>query len=175
MRGHPRVVSHLCFSPTVNPCCYYPCQHKGICVRFGLDRYQCDCTRTGYSGPNCTIREPGLLTPLLSWAPLLPWACPENPPVPALVSGLSSVLLPCLALTSDTLPDPAEAELSLLAHLLPSPCPLPSHLLLALSCVDSPKVPSLLCPVCSARFCPGLIPGSHLSLGSLLALPGGPD
>uniref|UniRef100_A0A8C4N284 Prostaglandin G/H synthase 1 n=1 Tax=Equus asinus TaxID=9793 RepID=A0A8C4N284_EQUAS len=41
----------------VNPCCYYPCQHKGICVRFGLDRYQCDCTRTGYSGPNCTIPE----------------------------------------------------------------------------------------------------------------------
>uniref|UniRef100_A0A2K5XQV9 Prostaglandin G/H synthase 1 n=1 Tax=Mandrillus leucophaeus TaxID=9568 RepID=A0A2K5XQV9_MANLE len=44
----------------VNPCCYYPCQHQGICVRFGLDRYQCDCTRTGYSGPNCTI--PGLWT-----------------------------------------------------------------------------------------------------------------
>uniref|UniRef100_A0A3Q2ID79 Prostaglandin G/H synthase 1 n=1 Tax=Equus caballus TaxID=9796 RepID=A0A3Q2ID79_HORSE len=41
----------------VNPCCYYPCQHKGICVRFGLDHYQCDCTRTGYSGPNCTIPE----------------------------------------------------------------------------------------------------------------------
>uniref|UniRef100_A0A2K5PNJ7 Prostaglandin G/H synthase 1 n=1 Tax=Cebus imitator TaxID=2715852 RepID=A0A2K5PNJ7_CEBIM len=45
-------------APTpVNPCCYYPCQHQGICVRFGLDRYQCDCTRTGYSGPNCTIPE----------------------------------------------------------------------------------------------------------------------
>uniref|UniRef100_A0A673TL84 Prostaglandin G/H synthase 1 n=1 Tax=Suricata suricatta TaxID=37032 RepID=A0A673TL84_SURSU len=41
----------------VNPCCYYPCQHQGICVRFGIDRYQCDCTRTGYSGPNCTIPE----------------------------------------------------------------------------------------------------------------------
>ncbi|KAK2489138.1 hypothetical protein MC885_007566 [Smutsia gigantea] len=41
----------------VNPCCYYPCQHQGICVRFGLDQYQCDCTRTGYSGPNCTIPE----------------------------------------------------------------------------------------------------------------------
>uniref|UniRef100_A0A4W2EHL9 Prostaglandin G/H synthase 1 n=1 Tax=Bos indicus x Bos taurus TaxID=30522 RepID=A0A4W2EHL9_BOBOX len=41
----------------VNPCCYYPCQHQGICVRFGLDRYQCDCTRTGYYGPNCTIPE----------------------------------------------------------------------------------------------------------------------
>uniref|UniRef100_A0A8C9JIZ7 Prostaglandin G/H synthase 1 n=1 Tax=Panthera tigris altaica TaxID=74533 RepID=A0A8C9JIZ7_PANTA len=43
--------------PQMNPCCYYPCQHQGICVRFGLDRYQCDCTRTGYSGPNCTIPE----------------------------------------------------------------------------------------------------------------------
>ncbi|KAF6126689.1 prostaglandin-endoperoxide synthase 1 [Phyllostomus discolor] len=41
----------------VNPCCYFPCQHQGICVRFGLDRYQCDCTRTGYSGPNCTIPD----------------------------------------------------------------------------------------------------------------------
>lgn len=41
----------------VNPCCYYPCQNQGVCVRFGLDNYQCDCTRTGYSGPNCTIPE----------------------------------------------------------------------------------------------------------------------
>ncbi|XP_040080984.1 prostaglandin G/H synthase 1 isoform X2 [Oryx dammah] len=41
----------------VNPCCSYPCQHQGVCVLFGLDRYQCDCTRTGYSGPNCTIPE----------------------------------------------------------------------------------------------------------------------
>lgn len=41
----------------VNPCCYYPCQHQGICVRMGEDRYQCDCTRTGFSGPNCTIPE----------------------------------------------------------------------------------------------------------------------
>nr|KAF6434259.1 prostaglandin-endoperoxide synthase 1 [Molossus molossus] len=41
----------------VNPCCYYPCQHQGVCVRFGLDRYQCDCSRTGYSGPNCTTPE----------------------------------------------------------------------------------------------------------------------
>uniref|UniRef100_A0A4X2LJR2 Prostaglandin G/H synthase 1 n=1 Tax=Vombatus ursinus TaxID=29139 RepID=A0A4X2LJR2_VOMUR len=42
---------------TVNPCCYFPCQHKGVCVRFGLNRYQCDCTRTGYHGPNCTTPE----------------------------------------------------------------------------------------------------------------------
>ncbi|KAK9974332.1 hypothetical protein ABG768_022435 [Culter alburnus] len=44
-------------SNTVNPCCYYPCQNRGICVRFGLDRYECDCTRTGYYGENCTIPE----------------------------------------------------------------------------------------------------------------------
>ncbi|KAG8447838.1 hypothetical protein GDO86_015082 [Hymenochirus boettgeri] len=44
-------------SALVNPCCYYPCQHKGICVRFELDNYQCDCTRTGYYGTNCTIPE----------------------------------------------------------------------------------------------------------------------
>uniref|UniRef100_A0AAY4AHM3 Prostaglandin G/H synthase 1 n=1 Tax=Denticeps clupeoides TaxID=299321 RepID=A0AAY4AHM3_9TELE len=41
----------------VNPCCYYPCQHMGVCVRFGTDGYECDCTRTGYYGINCTIPE----------------------------------------------------------------------------------------------------------------------
>ncbi|XP_051525346.1 prostaglandin G/H synthase 1 isoform X1 [Myxocyprinus asiaticus] len=48
-------------SPTssniVNPCCFYPCQNRGVCVRYGLDRYECDCTRTGYYGENCTIPE----------------------------------------------------------------------------------------------------------------------
>ncbi|XP_067165411.1 prostaglandin G/H synthase 1 isoform X2 [Apteryx mantelli] len=42
---------------TVNPCCYYPCQHQGVCVSVGLDGYECDCTRTGYSGANCTSPE----------------------------------------------------------------------------------------------------------------------
>lgn len=42
---------------SVNPCCYYPCQNRGICMRYGLDRYQCDCTRTGYYGENCTTPE----------------------------------------------------------------------------------------------------------------------
>ncbi|KAL4617393.1 prostaglandin G/H synthase 1-like [Arapaima gigas] len=40
-----------------NPCCHYPCQNWGVCVRFGLDRYECDCTHTGYYGENCTIPE----------------------------------------------------------------------------------------------------------------------
>ncbi|KAM9465239.1 prostaglandin G/H synthase 1-like isoform 1-T2 [Salvelinus alpinus] len=41
----------------VNPCCYYPCQNWALCVRFGIDRYECDCTRTGFYGQNCTIPE----------------------------------------------------------------------------------------------------------------------
>lgn len=65
----PSMVFDVCFSPAVNPCCYYPCQNQGVCVRYGLDSYQCDCTRTGYSGPNCTTREPGPhpTPPLLSF------------------------------------------------------------------------------------------------------------
>ncbi|NWR64611.1 PGH1 synthase, partial [Bucorvus abyssinicus] len=43
--------------PTVNPCCYFPCQHQGVCVRVGLGGYECDCTRTGYFGANCTSPE----------------------------------------------------------------------------------------------------------------------
>ncbi len=46
----------LLFS-TVNPCCYLPCQHRGVCVRYGEDKYECDCTRTGYYGENCTVRK----------------------------------------------------------------------------------------------------------------------
>uniref|UniRef100_A0A8C9UX62 Prostaglandin G/H synthase 1 n=1 Tax=Scleropages formosus TaxID=113540 RepID=A0A8C9UX62_SCLFO len=42
---------------TYDPCCHYPCQNRGVCVRFGPDRYECDCTRTGYYGENCTIPE----------------------------------------------------------------------------------------------------------------------
>uniref|UniRef100_A0A6Q2XUW9 Prostaglandin G/H synthase 1 n=1 Tax=Esox lucius TaxID=8010 RepID=A0A6Q2XUW9_ESOLU len=45
------------FSFAVNPCCYYPCQNWGVCVRFGMDQYQCDCTRTGFYGQNCTTPE----------------------------------------------------------------------------------------------------------------------
>ncbi|KAM4664317.1 prostaglandin G/H synthase 1 [Discoglossus pictus] len=44
-------------SSTVNPCCYFPCQHKGVCVRYEADTYECDCTHTGYYGTNCTIPE----------------------------------------------------------------------------------------------------------------------
>ncbi|XP_032993591.1 prostaglandin G/H synthase 1 [Lacerta agilis] len=42
---------------TVNPCCYFPCQHKGVCVRVGTEGYECDCTRTGYFGTNCSLPE----------------------------------------------------------------------------------------------------------------------
>ncbi|XP_020499609.2 prostaglandin G/H synthase 1 [Labrus bergylta] len=41
----------------VNPCCYYPCQNSGVCVRFGTDGYECDCIRTGFHGDNCTVPE----------------------------------------------------------------------------------------------------------------------
>uniref|UniRef100_A0A3B3BU84 Prostaglandin G/H synthase 1 n=1 Tax=Oryzias melastigma TaxID=30732 RepID=A0A3B3BU84_ORYME len=44
-------------SSTVNPCCYFPCQHWGVCVRTTQEEYECDCTRTGYYGENCTIPE----------------------------------------------------------------------------------------------------------------------
>uniref|UniRef100_A0A4X2LJ33 Prostaglandin G/H synthase 1 n=1 Tax=Vombatus ursinus TaxID=29139 RepID=A0A4X2LJ33_VOMUR len=47
--------NYVSYLPTVNPCCYFPCQHKGVCVRFGLNHYQCDCTRTGYHGPNSEL------------------------------------------------------------------------------------------------------------------------
>ncbi|XP_055576290.1 prostaglandin G/H synthase 1 isoform X3 [Falco cherrug] len=42
---------------SVNPCCYFPCQHQGVCVRVGLGGYECDCTRTGYFGINCSSPE----------------------------------------------------------------------------------------------------------------------
>ncbi|XP_030006129.1 phosducin-like protein [Sphaeramia orbicularis] len=44
-------------SSTVNPCCYIPCQHWGVCVRYAENKYECDCTHTGYYGENCTIPE----------------------------------------------------------------------------------------------------------------------
>ncbi|XP_038638369.1 prostaglandin G/H synthase 1-like [Scyliorhinus canicula] len=50
----------LCFlevadATGINPCCHYPCQNKGICVNIGKEDYECDCTRTGYYGVNCSL------------------------------------------------------------------------------------------------------------------------
>lgn len=53
----PQVDGDLSSLSAVNPCCYYPCQHQGVCVRVGLEGYECDCTRTGYFGANCTSRK----------------------------------------------------------------------------------------------------------------------
>ncbi|XP_030626726.1 prostaglandin G/H synthase 2 [Chanos chanos] len=39
-----------------NPCCSDPCQNRGICTPKGAS-YECDCTRTGYYGENCTTPE----------------------------------------------------------------------------------------------------------------------
>ncbi|KAM9469372.1 prostaglandin G/H synthase 2a [Clarias gariepinus] len=44
-------------SAPVDPCCSEPCQNRGLCVSKGLDAYECDCTRTGYYGENCTTPE----------------------------------------------------------------------------------------------------------------------
>ncbi|XP_078405937.1 prostaglandin G/H synthase 1-like [Cetorhinus maximus] len=53
------LLAPLCFlkvadTTALNPCCYYPCQNKGVCVNVGKDGYECDCTRTGYYGVNCS-------------------------------------------------------------------------------------------------------------------------
>ncbi|KAG8003168.1 Prostaglandin G/H synthase 2 [Nibea albiflora] len=40
-----------------NPCCAEPCQNRGFCTALGADNYECDCTRTGYFGQNCTTPE----------------------------------------------------------------------------------------------------------------------
>lgn len=42
---------------TVNPCCSFPCQHWGVCVRYTQEKYECDCTHTGYVGENCTVPQ----------------------------------------------------------------------------------------------------------------------
>ncbi|XP_041826628.1 phosducin-like protein [Melanotaenia boesemani] len=44
-------------SSTVNPCCYFPCQHWGVCVHYSEGKHECDCTLTGYYGENCTVPE----------------------------------------------------------------------------------------------------------------------
>ncbi|XP_073438637.1 prostaglandin G/H synthase 2 [Dendrobates tinctorius] len=53
--------SLLVSSYAANPCCSNPCQNRGECMTVGPDRYECDCTRTGYYGENCTTPE------LLTW------------------------------------------------------------------------------------------------------------
>ncbi|KAL1022835.1 hypothetical protein UPYG_G00033020 [Umbra pygmaea] len=40
-----------------NPCCSQPCQNRGVCTAIGANNYDCDCTRTGFYGPNCTQPE----------------------------------------------------------------------------------------------------------------------
>ncbi|CAL8349809.1 prostaglandin G/H synthase 2 [Gadus morhua] len=39
------------------PCCSDPCQNRGVCTAMGAERYECDCTRTGFNGENCTNPE----------------------------------------------------------------------------------------------------------------------
>ncbi|CAM9578711.1 unnamed protein product, partial [Lampetra fluviatilis] len=49
--------SLLLSAQAANLCCGNPCQNRGVCSTVGFDRYECDCTRTGFYGDNCTTPE----------------------------------------------------------------------------------------------------------------------
>ncbi|XP_029563927.1 prostaglandin G/H synthase 2 [Salmo trutta] len=63
-----RIISALLFLPLGiifvceggNPCCSQPCLNRGVCTAMGSEDYECDCTRTGFYGHNCT--QPEFLT-----------------------------------------------------------------------------------------------------------------
>ncbi|KAF5894672.1 prostaglandin G/H synthase 2-like, partial [Clarias magur] len=40
-----------------DPCCLQPCENRGVCTALERGSYECDCTRTGYYGQNCTTPE----------------------------------------------------------------------------------------------------------------------
>ncbi|KAL4635953.1 prostaglandin G/H synthase 2-like [Arapaima gigas] len=40
-----------------DPCCSQPCENRGVCLSQASGFYECDCTRTGFYGQNCTIPE----------------------------------------------------------------------------------------------------------------------
>ncbi|KAJ8011344.1 hypothetical protein DPEC_G00057180 [Dallia pectoralis] len=51
------LVVGMYFCEGVDPCCSQPCENRGLCNSKGFDDYECDCTRTGYYGENCTTPE----------------------------------------------------------------------------------------------------------------------
>ncbi|XP_060088369.1 prostaglandin G/H synthase 2 [Heteronotia binoei] len=51
------LLSLLAVSQAANLCCSNPCQNRGVCMTTGFDQYECDCTRTGFYGENCTKPE----------------------------------------------------------------------------------------------------------------------
>ncbi|KAG5847396.1 prostaglandin G/H synthase 2a [Anguilla anguilla] len=51
-----QAVAFLC-EAAGDPCCAQPCQNRGVCTSKGEFSYECDCTRTGYYGENCTTPE----------------------------------------------------------------------------------------------------------------------
>ncbi|XP_036611410.1 prostaglandin G/H synthase 2 [Trichosurus vulpecula] len=55
--SHSEWMFHLPPFILANPCCSNPCQNQGVCMTMGIDGYQCDCTRTGFYGENCTTPE----------------------------------------------------------------------------------------------------------------------
>lgn len=50
-------IEYCVFGDPGNPCCSEPCQNRGVCTPIGTETYECDCTQTGYTGPNCTNRK----------------------------------------------------------------------------------------------------------------------
>lgn len=48
---------NFCNIFSVDPCCAQPCENRGLCNSKGFDDYECECTRTGYYGKNCTTRK----------------------------------------------------------------------------------------------------------------------
>ncbi|KAK1786302.1 hypothetical protein P4O66_018008 [Electrophorus voltai] len=51
------LVNLIFFCDGLDPCCADPCQNRGVCISKGSDAYECDCTRTGFYGENCTTPE----------------------------------------------------------------------------------------------------------------------
>ncbi|XP_078263696.1 prostaglandin G/H synthase 2-like [Rhinoraja longicauda] len=47
----------LSLGTAANLCCSNPCQNRGVCSTAGYEDYECDCTRTGFHGRNCSTPE----------------------------------------------------------------------------------------------------------------------
>ncbi|XP_019901000.1 prostaglandin G/H synthase 2 isoform X2 [Esox lucius] len=52
-----RLLANSVFHYQVDPCCSQPCENRGLCNSKGFDDYECDCTRTGFYGKNCSTPE----------------------------------------------------------------------------------------------------------------------
>nr|CAB3265267.1 prostaglandin G/H synthase 2-like [Phallusia mammillata] len=41
------------YGESYDPCCSFPCKNIGVCTALEDDKYECDCTGTGYYGDQC--------------------------------------------------------------------------------------------------------------------------